>query len=61
METFLAKVKKQSEKPQNAQKLLPKSLKITSYEQLPCPGGSILYAVREDGDCQIERLKLSSI
>lgn len=31
MKTFLEKVKKQSEKPQNAQKLLPKAIKLNQY------------------------------
>ena len=59
MKTFLEKVKKQSEKPQNAQKLLPKAIKMNQYVQLPTPNGSILYVVREDGECWIEKLQLS--
>ena len=59
MDTFLAKVKLQSEKPQNSQKLIKRSIKITNCEQLPCPGGSMVYLVREDGEPIIERFRLS--
>ena len=58
MQTFLEKVKKQSEKPQNAQKLLPKAIKMSMYAQMPTAHGSELYMVREDGEHWIERMRL---
>ena len=60
MTTYMEKVRQQSLKSQNAQKLIPKSLKMTQYVQLPRADGiSTIYVVREDGECQIDVFKLS--
>ena len=60
MAEFKRKLKMQTDKPQEKQKVLPRNVKILNYEQVVTETGeNILYIVPDTGDSIVRRFKIS--
>ena len=60
MAKFAQNVKKQTEKPQERQKVFPKNIKFANSEQIFTESGeNILYVVPNTGDSIVRRFKIT--